>query len=203
MTSVLERAPVGRVRRDEGRPPRAKRRCRPITVLDLMIVVAATAVGFALDRSLPVLEHLGIPRTWAVELPCLMAWTIAAFVIRLRRPRPVFRWLMRQPGAVATHVVMLLVPIAGAIGVVAWVAKGILNHYRVPTGNFLPLPLILIGAAAMAGAFVAGGWLSLALSGRRRTEAGWIDLLGRVVGTLWIVHFGAFAVILWMLSLPR
>lgn len=163
-----------------------------------MILVAATAVGFGLDRSFPVLERHGISRPWAAELPCLAAWTVAAFVLRLRRPRPAFPILMRQPGAVATLVVLLLVLLAGAFGVLAWVVKAGLNHYGIPISGGAPLDVILFFGSFLAGSGVTGAWLGLALSGRRRTEAGWIDLMGRAVGTLWIVYLGVFAVIVWL-----
>ena len=98
---------------------------------------------------------------------------------------------------------MLFVPLAGALGALAWSVKEGLNHYGILTGGGWPLHLFLLTGATLAGSGVAGAWLGLALSGRRRTEPGWIDLLGRAVGTLWVIHLGVVAVIVWIQYLPR
>lgn len=203
MTSVLDKATLPRTRRPTGRPSRVVARCRPVTVLDLMILVAATAVGLGLDRSFPVLGRHGIPAPWAAELPCLAAWTVAALALRLRRPRPAFRLLMRQPGAVASLVVVLLVALVGAFGAVAVGVKWGLNSYGVQTGGNIPISLLILFGLLVAVSGVVGAWLGLAFSSRRRTEPGWIDLLGRALGTLWVVHLGVVTVLVWLQYLPR
>ncbi len=203
MTTLLETGTAARTRRAGGRAARGPARCRPVTVFDLMILVAATAVGLGLDRSFPVLERHGIPARWAAELPCLAAWTFAAFVLRLRRPRPAFPFLMRQPGAVASLFVVLLVAVVGAFGALALGVKSGLDAYGVRTGGNMPLNQIVLFGVVVAGAGVTGAWFGLALSGRRRTEPGWIDLLGRAVGTLWVTHLGVGAVLVWLHFLPR
>src|SRR5690349_6178768 len=103
----------------------ATRERRPITLFDLMMLVAATGIGLSLVQ-------FGWPRrvagawlfTWPVApsnaggypskswvlpiagraapfLPCLAAWTGTFLVIRLRAPRPRRRRLLTQPGLVA------------------------------------------------------------------------------------------------------
>jgi hypothetical protein len=160
-----------------------------------MILVAATAVGFGLSHS------LRGNREFALELSCLSAWTLAAFAVRVRQPRPALRVLLRQPGALATAVVLLLAPLAVAFGLLARAIKAVMVHFgyrtAVLTSGDLPISL----GAALAGAVVAGAWLGLALSGRRRPEPGWIDALGRALGTLWVIHAGVAVVLLLFLCL--
>ncbi len=159
-----------------------RKRCRPLTLVDLMILVAAVAIGLRLDRSFPVLEHFGLPRPWSAELTCLATLTVAALILRHRQPRPRFRALMRQPGAVATHVVVLLVPLTLGLWVISWGIRAALRHYGLLRKNVFPLDNLLLVLVALAGALVAGAWLGLAISGRRRPEPGWLDRLGRVLG---------------------
>jgi hypothetical protein len=97
-------------------PPR---RC---TTLDAMVLIAATAIGFALARtySLAVLNnelksYPWIPRIlltiWVyllAALPVVALWSMAVFVLNLRRPRLPLRQLTRQPGFVATGAVTLV-----------------------------------------------------------------------------------------------
>src|SRR5262249_53666724 len=103
---------------------------RPTTLLDLVILVAATAIGLALVRfgwprkvagawifTWPVRPSSfgGYPsKTWVLPianraapfLPCLAAWPAAFLVIRLRSPRPRRRRLLSQPGLVGAIAVL-------------------------------------------------------------------------------------------------
>ena len=113
-------------------PVMSARERRTITLFDLMMVVAATAIGLSLVQfgwhakspaagfsTWPVSAKYsdgGYPSTrWVVPiagrvgpfLPCLVAWTGAFLVIRLRGPRPRRRRLLRQPGLVAAVVALL------------------------------------------------------------------------------------------------
>jgi len=169
---------------------------RRFGVLDGMILVAALAVaslsihpalgllleqdGLGMDPEL----RLGTLPRMVVQVtePTAAALTVAFLLIRLRRPRPRFRRLMRQPGmaagiaaASAMMVGVLLIPAVFAlVGVPAW--EGL---YR---GWFLTI-------FEPAGGAVAAVWLFLALARVGRPEAGWIDRLGRALGGFWIVAF--------------
>src|SRR5690242_12341334 len=92
-----------RLARNPDRGPRAGRvgRCRPPALLDAMVLVAATALALALVKRLDGPLWGGCPAPVAKELPCLLVGTATVLVLRLRRPRPSWRRLMRQPGAVA------------------------------------------------------------------------------------------------------
>src|SRR5690349_5020505 len=111
-----------------------KSACRPFTVLDGMVLVAATAVGleclrrlplanwmnagvFARDWSLWIARVIGLTSCFAV--PC----TCAMLVLRLRRPRPARRSLARQPGLVAC-----LAGVAGLAPGACWIVS--VTHYR-------------------------------------------------------------------------
>jgi hypothetical protein len=52
----------------------------------------------------------------------------------------------------------------------------------------------LVAYGDRIGFAVAGAWLALWLSGRRRPERMWIDRLGRVLGWLWL----GLIVVLWV-----
>jgi hypothetical protein len=156
-----------------------------------MFLVAAMAAGFALAR-------LCWPRTanfsphafreWASAtlgatlLPC----TLAFIVIRLVPPRPKIERLMCQPGMAACC--------AGTVAIIAGLCRPVLSTLHAQFfaagqaarpfrfyHNFWYLYGLPVGPA------VAAIWIALALSGRWRAERGWIDVLGRVIGWLWIV----------------
>ena len=69
---------------------------RPFTVADAMIVIAFTAIGLAMARS--VLESQ-IVTWWYTYLiiggtPMLASWSIASLGLLLRKPRPPIRRLL-------------------------------------------------------------------------------------------------------------
>ena len=115
------------------------RRC---TLLDVMALIAATAIGFSLARtySLEVLSndfkrYPFLPRvlltSWAyilAVLPVPAMWSIALFGLSLRRPRPDLRRLARQPGFVAAGAVTLVVAIRLA-GFLTLIARTIGNRF--------------------------------------------------------------------------
>ena len=102
-----------------GPPP------RKFTILDLMLLVAATAIGFAIMRaySLEALRndlapYPDLPKVlltaWAyvvATLPVPAAWSVALLACRLRRPRPRWRRLASRPGFVASGAVGLVIAI--------------------------------------------------------------------------------------------
>jgi hypothetical protein len=165
--------------------------CRPFRVLDGMILVAAMAAGFALARlcwperanfSPHALREWASATVGATLLPC----TLACIVIRLMTPRPKVGRLMCQPGMAACC--------AGMVAIIAGLCRPVLSALRAqyfagsPAArsfrfyhNFWYIHGIPIGPA------VATIWIALALSWRWRPERGWIDVLGRIIGWLWIV----------------
>jgi len=163
--------------------PRAP--CRKFNLGDGMILIAATAVGFAIVRQMvgTTPQSIGMYHWhWVASLygmPVVMAWSIGQFLIRLRQPRPRFRRLFRQPGTAAAVVAISMTtawclpfPIARLLG------------YGSPSD-----PGILLYSAITAGPGVLGAWSVLALSRTMRAERGWIDRAGIALGVGWIVLF--------------
>ena len=122
----------------------------------------------------------------------LVAWTPAALVLRLRSLRPTLRKLGRTPGFAATLVASAIL----ALGVVAIASLALVRAVRrYPLGS-PPLGSdsmwwmgVVFHFAVYVGPSVIGAWLILAVTGRRRPSRDWQDVLGRLLGTAWIVVF--------------
>ena len=163
---------------------------RRFSLLDAMILVAATAVGFGGIRicspEFYSYQYTPIPpppwlnwsavvfSNWAFYLsPLPAAWTVAAVVFRLRSPRPPIRRLMRQPGAVASTAATMLILIGAA---------HFLLDLHNPSRHDVPFEY----TSFSLGCGVGAAWLILALSMRWRAEPSWVDRFGRVLGVYWI-----------------
>jgi hypothetical protein len=164
---------------------------RKLTLADIMLLVAATAIGLAFTRSL---GHLppGSLHQVALASPVLAAWSVAMLVLRLRQPRPRLSRLVKQPGAIACGLATLLVLTGGGILLVTAASGAAPRGSRVGWGGTYWAPWwagpmhrlsITIGAA------IVGAWVSEALGRRRRPEASWIDRFGRVLGAGWVLYF--------------
>jgi hypothetical protein len=182
------------------------RRC---TLLDVMVLVAATATGFAIARTYSLellanqLTHYPLlPRIlltiWSylvAVLPLPVMWSIGLFVLSLRRPRPLLRRLVRQPGFVACGAVTLVAAIR-LLGFFTLLARTIGNPRHFLTMSldvFLNFSLTLVFNSAYfsTSAFglsvaVASAWLLLSVSGLWRSEPTWLDRAGRCLGVYWI-----------------
>jgi hypothetical protein len=149
----------------------------------------------------------------AAARPFLVAWTLAFPLLRLRRPRPGWRELARQPGMVAcgisTLVLMaLLLGISLESALSSWVGPGAtaatapglaspISPGSPGPGAATPItepPLAAMRSALLlrassvdfAAHAIAGAWLIMALGGWRRPERSGIDRLGRALGAAWI-----------------
>jgi hypothetical protein len=155
---------------------------RPGNLLDAMILISAIALGLAAARCW--YDQPGYVGTWPLDVQSicdLVAWvllplSLALIVIRLRKPHPRWRRLVRQPGFQASLLVGL-----------ATVARLLGNHwgYRPTLFEFF---LIGIGfrQANDVVPIMSIGWLLTALVGARRPEPGTIDRLGLALGWAWI-----------------
>lgn len=164
---------------------------RRFTVLDMMILIGFTAIGFALAR----VSRLGVVTLWdtgvegylrvltgSVALFATMP-TLAIIPLRLRRPRPSRARLMCQPGMVAA----CAAAVALAVGIVSW--SLIPSHLRLSIQN--PVADFWLGQGEQVGFSVAASWLGLVLIRRWRAEPSWIDRLGRAIGGFWLAVFFA------------
>jgi len=95
----------------------------------------------------------------------LAGLTLAALWFRLRRPRPSWRDLIRQPGFAAS--------VAAPLGFVAFLE----SRWFGAEWDLMMVVAGMIGAA----------WVLLVALRQWRAELGWIDRLGRGVGVVWIV----------------
>lgn len=181
---------------------------RRFNVSDAMVLVAASAIGvFHLPDYW--LTWIGSPldaRQWSFSgllsighillpgaSPCLAMWTLALLPLRLRRPRPRLRRLLRQPGMAALGSSSFVIVLALIIQVSALASTGLLRSLDLRSVmNMLSFSLPL-----MVGSSVAAAWLNLGLSGRWRPEPSWIDRAGRLVGVLWL-GFLPFSVWIWV-----
>ena len=190
-------------------PPRMRR----FTLLDAMVLIAATAgalrfchqamIAYDADFAVPMYV---IRNAWQkgvfsapvhicfwfqIAAPFLLAWSLALTLLRFFPPRPDRSELSRQPGAVAA------LSITGALAalVIGWVAiclpligwgRLVALGAKQPSINILMFRMLLF-AGMGAGQAVAGGWLVLALTGRWKPAQDWIDRAGRVVGALAIL----------------
>ncbi len=187
-------------------PPSTTAPARRFTLLDGMIGVAATAVALPGTRrlwealegpvaDLPVEIAGGVARGMIREVgavllilsvPAAAAWTVALIPLRMKRPRPPRRRLVRQPGLVATVAASITLATSGLVAA----AVGAMGN-RAPGGNSFfwlndrPTSYLVL-VPGLAGAAVLGSWLTLIVGGRWRAEPSWPDRLGRLLGLYWI-----------------
>jgi hypothetical protein len=176
-----------------------------------MALVAATAAATAwtqivLAESLRRADNGWSWSTWPnihflyffhpAAVPPLMTITIAVGLLRLRRPRPMWRRLAREPGAVACGV-------AASAFAIQWmqiIVGKCLAQVPNMTRSTLPVPTpwtIAVGLGDV-GLAVIGAWVVLASGRRWGAEPSWIDRMGRLLGTCWIGLFLIHHVVLYM-----
>jgi hypothetical protein len=172
---------------------------RKLTIPDILVLVVAIAIGLAWTRyfqgfdaggegfpfeedSPAYLHSAWLVEWWIVSLwHCVAVVTIAVLVLRLVGPRPRFRQLTRQPGTVACGAVFfaVLVEMVYQMSEAAYALYGSSNVRILHAAYWIisgPFEAVSVGAA----------WLLLAISGRWRSDASWIDRFGFVLGVFWI-----------------
>jgi hypothetical protein len=170
--------------------------CRSFTLGDAMILVAATAVGFGVNRvpgwiqvpfaaNRALIYSVAIGQAQQAIVPFLMAWTVAFLPIRLRRPRPATRRCLREPGTVACSAASL-----GILVNALWILALTFAYYPDPRVDFYFRGNDVKVYADRVGFAVVGSWIALVLVRGWRPIPCWIDRLGRTLGWLWIVMIG-------------
>jgi predicted permease len=159
------------------------RRVGRITLLDMMILVAATAVGTAVYRA-----ALPEMRDWGARIAGISAilacWSWAALYLRIRRPRRDRRRWVARPGIAACTASALGTVLAGLFWLLQYGRYFALGDY--PRDQ---LELAMIVSAIITGPAVTVSWLMIALSRRWRRETDWIGWLGRILGVGWMILF--------------
>jgi hypothetical protein len=166
---------------------------RRFTLADLMIVVAAAGVGAMFLRWLgetPTFVLLRVPWPWAYSFllglcPFLVVAPLALLAMRARAPRPPWRRIFRQPGAVACLAVVADVVSHDLLfGVRAFINSLRESPFRFGIEYYFN-PIFYAGRA------VALAWAILALAHIWHPEPGWIDRAGRAFGVamigLWLL----------------
>ncbi len=177
-----------------------KSRCRPFTIADGMVLVAAMGAGLAWSARIwrKFGDQTFSGNSWGTGwqrvivltgliLPCLLSSTVGMILVSLRSPSPGWRRNARQPGIAAclAVVISLLMPFPFYL---ALVVREFSNPQSQLTLVDFPAMLLdlLMMVSPYLGFFVLMTWLLSAVQRRWHPDSGWIDQSGRLVGVLWI-----------------
>ena len=179
---------------------------RSFRIVDLMVLVAATAGAFAIYRN--GVFQPGVAFTtfghraeawlfyWMHQVTMFPAmWSIAVFAIDVSDRRNRRRWRARSAGGIACCAATVAIVISTVIFCSFYLVhvleethaiSKILSHPRL---MHAPPPWGEAPLEAFVGAGVLGAWSALLVSRRWRSEPTAIDRLGRVLGVIWIGLF--------------
>ncbi len=178
---------------------------RPFRIVDLMVLVAATAVAFAIYRNgvrpgIAFTTFGGNNEAWlffwmhqVTMFPAI--WSIAVFVIDFFDRRKRRRRVARHAGVIACCAASVAVVVSSLVSSSFYIVHyledmqaipKILSHAR---QLHPPPPLGEAPLEAFVGAGVLGAWSALVISRNWRTEPSGIDRLGRLLGVTWIGLF--------------
>ncbi len=164
---------------------------RRFTVLDAMVLIAAVAFCLVIPSTfrtlLPARTYRGydVRQYWLiVGSSWLLVASLALAILAVVVPLPAGRRRFRQPGVLA----VVLVALTLAFNEVQTLGHGATLYLTVGEAfdNFWWVFGPIYDLAFRAGLAVLSGWLTLALMGRWRTAAGWLDSSGRFVGWAWV-----------------
>lgn len=126
--------------------------------------------------------------------PLLLVPTMTVFVLRLRRPRPSIRRLVRQPGFATSLAVVWVWAVNSVTAMISMVyhrlTGGRWDMYVTPELGSLFVPIYFRELRCdWYEVAVLAIWSYLLVGRLARSEAGWIDRLGRVLGGCWMFLF--------------
>jgi hypothetical protein len=185
---------------------------RKFTLLDAMVLIAATGIAFVpirlfLWENWHFPEERSVPEIWRTGLeinvslvPLALSLSAAILLLGLKRPRPNLRRVYRRPG-IAACTVALLYAILSAMGYAVFLHFSYALDRAVFDDQSSAMLWIRIGMQPifLVGGAIASVWIVMWLSGTWRAERSWIDRAGRALGVYWIllsVFFG-WAFFLW------
>lgn len=182
---------------------------RRFTIADVMILVVATAVGslFAksflpgFSRQLRYLSRqpIGAGTMFATGVAWLhgpgscvvVPLMLATLAIRLRRPRPSWRRITHQPGFAACAAMFCsLIP-----GILLYASIRHRPGFARRADSFDQVWYQMTHWTEPA---VLGAWFTMGMTGRSRSEPGWIDRLGRLLGSYWVAMFVSTQALRWI-----
>jgi hypothetical protein len=175
-------------------------RCHRLTLTDVLVLIAAAAVGLAADCYLWSDAALGFEvRSWrtstlpdlrslvgcgiVLSTPPAVMWSAATVALHLRRPRERTRRAVRRPGMAACCASSS----ASVIGI------GVAGCAALGRNDISARLLLSYGLPLMAGSAVAAVWLVLVLSRSWNSSSLWPDRLGRLLGGYWLASITAIA----------
>jgi hypothetical protein len=175
---------------------------RKFTVIDAILLIAATALGFVPMKRLFYANGASVrPEVWTVAsayeyapllvmslAPMVIAWSAALWLLRLADPRPAVWQTFRQPGMAATTAILIsalyfLIKFTYWAGVLHFQqgikASEIADMYLSPmcwsrylNSGDISVPVV---------------WMILWLGRVGRPEPSWIDRSGRVLGIYCVI----------------
>jgi hypothetical protein len=164
---------------------------RYFTLLDAVILIAATAGGFAILR--PALDDLkflqgnlnflgwtGIAMSFfygqLYAPPLLTGWSVGTLALSLRQPRPHLSVLARSPGFVINSAAL----VGSLLAFFDYLTQARVNP---PTY----MHVLALGVPLAVRTAVIGSMIALALFRRLWPRPVWTDWLGWSIGLLWVV----------------
>jgi hypothetical protein len=175
---------------------------RPLRIIDLMVLVAATAVAFAIYRRgvQPGLAFTTFGTNFEAQVFVWMhqftmfpaMWSIAVLAIDRFDSRKRRRRVVRDAGVIACGAATVVIAISSLISSSFYLVHLLEDFQAIPRVLSHPRSMHLLppfGEAPLemfVGAAVVGAWAALALARRWRAEPSGIDRLGRVLGLSWI-----------------
>ncbi len=123
-----------------------------------------------------------------ISIAYVAIWTPALWIIRMRRPRPRWHRLIRQPGHAASSVGLLVFAIVFATDLLRWAASRAGHSGGLQLLQDAWFAVRPAGEAGLEGTLhaVPATWLIMLLGGWWRPERSAIDRLGRALGAGWI-----------------
>jgi ABC-type Fe3+ transport system permease subunit len=182
---------------------------RRMSLLDAILMVGSAAVGLGLFelshrtlfKGLIWIADRGFPniQSWSTLealvtcsditvflLPVIIPWTFLLILLRMRSPRPSWRRIWRQPGMAACLVAVFAWLWTALALLLAMNVEHVARARRVITPADWAQKYLSDEVFMYVGLAVAAVWIVQYSSGRWRRSADWIDMMGRVVGALWI-----------------
>jgi len=176
---------------------------RKFTLSDVMVLVAATAIGMAGYRSVvasfPFFHapstvqayHGGTLRLNILcSVPIIAVWSFAVLALQIRWPRPAFHLLARQPGFGACQAALLWTMFAVLGVLIRKLSLLTTSPPRQLEDWDLLFRLQCMSVVGGVGPTVIAIWWLMALSRRRHSPShAWAENLGRALGVLWIMLY--------------
>ena len=182
-------------------------KAKRFSLIDAIVLVAATAAGFAVGRAVHPIDrgYGGFTRDavadYAVSLSLM--WALAVLALNLTRYRATRRELACRPGF--TAVVGIVIERLADLLYYAVIFP--LEDAFLRRVSFFDLPVFLsellylsitnvVRGSSSAGV-VAAVWIVTALAGCWRAEKTWLDRTGRALGVFWLLCSAAYWLSVW------